>query len=173
MMMMYANPQPITFFNDATGCNDASDDDEILSLAESINNLDPEVEGGDIMNLHWGGKRRRFSLGPDFLEPLDCDPTYVPVRKKRAVLCIYVKLPNESVYRAVYLNHLTIQDLISKLSEKLEIQAQSIVNVTRYTAKRNITVRLDDESVQQIDDEQDMEVDYQIVQDSFHLRLTY
>jgi transcription factor CP2-like protein len=84
-----------------------------------------------------------------------------------------VKLPNESVYRAVYLNHLTIQDLISKLSEKLEIQAQSIVNVTRYTAKRNITVRLDDESVQQIDDEQDMEVDYQIVQDSFHLRLTY
>ncbi|CAG8459755.1 12092_t:CDS:2 [Racocetra fulgida] len=162
MIMMYAPPNAMTVFTEITGNNDASDDEEVQSLSETLNNLDPDVEGGELMTLQLG-KRRRFSMGPDFLEPLDCDPTYIPhLRKRRAVLCIYVKLPGESAYRAVYLNHLTVQDLISKLSDKLsekvDLQGQTITNVIRCT-KRNLTVRLDDESIHQIDDEQDMEVE--------------
>ncbi|KAG9305183.1 hypothetical protein G9A89_010691 [Geosiphon pyriformis] len=173
MMMMYAQPNSVTMFNDITGNNESSDDEEVLSLSESLNNLDPDVDGGELMNVHLG-KRRRFSLGSDFLEPLDCDPNYIPMRKRRAVLCIYIKLTTEAVYRAVYLNHLTVQDLIAKLAEKLDIQAQLVTNVTRYT-KRNIAVRVDDELVHQIEDEQDMEIDCQMSQQdgSFQLRLTY
>ncbi|CAG8475055.1 8396_t:CDS:2 [Ambispora leptoticha] len=172
MMMMYAQPNSVTLFNDITGNNDASDDEEVLNLSESLNNLDADVDGGELMNLHLG-KRRRLSLGPDFLEPLDCDPTYIPIRKRRAVLCIYAKLPGEAVHRAIYLNHLTVQDLISKISEKLDIQSQSVTNITRYT-KRNLAVRVDDELVHQIEDEQDMEIEYQMAQDGgIHLRLTF
>ncbi|KAF0366344.1 CP2-domain-containing protein [Gigaspora margarita] len=177
MIMMYAPPNAMTVFTEITGNNDASDDEEVQSLSETLNNLDPDVEGGELMTLQLG-KRRRFSMGPDFLEPLDCDPTYIPhLRKRRAVLCIYVKLPGESAYRAVYLNHLTVQDLISKLtdklSEKIDLQGQTITNVIRCT-KRNLTVRLDDESIHQIDDEQDMEVEVQGGPDgTLHLTLKY
>ncbi|CAG8507354.1 5832_t:CDS:2 [Funneliformis caledonium] len=174
MIMMYAPPSNITVFNEYTG-NDAPNDDEILSLSETLNNLDPEVEGSDLMTFQLG-KRKRFSLGPDFLEPLDCDPTYIPhLRKRRAVLCIYVKLPGESVYRAVYLNQLTVQDLISKLteklSEKINLQGQQITNVVRCT-KRNLTVRFDDDSVHQIEDETDMDVEFHRIGQDGNVQLT-
>ncbi|CAB4437088.1 unnamed protein product [Rhizophagus irregularis] len=176
MIMMYAPPHSVTLFNEMTGTNEVSDDDDVLNLSESLNNLD-DVEGGDLIPLPLG-KRRRFSMGPDFLEPLDCDPTYIPhLRKKRAVLCIYVKLPGEAAYRAIYLNHLTLQDLISKLSEKLsekiDLQGQQITSVVRCT-KRNLTVRIDDDSIHQLEDETDMEVDVQLNQDgTVQLTLKY
>jgi Fe2+ or Zn2+ uptake regulation protein len=117
-------------------------------------------------------------MGSDILEPLDCDPNYIPhLKKRRAVLCIYVKLPGDTVYKAVYLNHLTVQDLITKLtdklSEKIDLQGQPITNVVRCT-KRNLTVRFDDDSIHQIEDETDMEVDFQIGQDgNVQLTLKY
>ena len=88
---MYAQPNPVTVFNEYTGNNDASDDGEILSLSETLNNLDPDVEGSDLMTFQLG-KRKRFSMGPDLLEPLDCDPTYIPhLRKRRAgKICINI-----------------------------------------------------------------------------------
>ncbi|CAG8454630.1 299_t:CDS:2 [Funneliformis mosseae] len=174
MIMMYAPPHSVTLFNEMAGTNDVSDDDDVLNLSESLNNLE-DVEGGDLIPLPLG-KRRRFSMGPDFLEPLDCDPTYIPhLRKRRAVLCIYVKLPGESAYRAVYLNHLTVQDLTSKLSdklsEKIDLQGQQISGVFRST-KRNLTVRIDDDTIHQLEDETDMEVDVQLNQDgTFQLTL--
>lgn len=177
MIMMYAPPNPVTVFNECTRNNNVSDDEEILNLSETLNNLDPDVEGSELMTLQLG-KRKRFSMGSDLLEPLDCDPTYIPhLRKRRAVLCIYVKLPGEAVYKAVYLNHLTVQDLIAKLtdklSEKIDLQGQPITNVIRCT-KRNLTVRIDDDSIHQIEDETDMEVEFQIGQDgNVQLTLKY
>jgi hypothetical protein len=87
--MMYAPPNSVTVFNEYAGNNDASDDEEILNLSETLNNLDPDVEGSELMTLQLG-KRKRFSMGSDFLEPLDCDPTYIPhLRKRRAGIIIY------------------------------------------------------------------------------------
>src|SRR5688572_23572587 len=88
MIMMYAPPNPVTIFNEYAGTNDASDDEEILNLSETLNNLDPDVEGSDLMTLQLG-KRKRFSMGSDFLEPLDCDPTYIPHLRKRRAGIIY------------------------------------------------------------------------------------
>jgi len=93
------------------------------------------------------------------------------------VLCIYIKLSSETAYRAIYLNHLTVQDLISKLadklSEKIDLQTEQITSVVRCT-KRNLTVRIDDDSIHQLDDETDMEVDVQLNQDgTVQLTLKY
>ena len=77
------------------------------------------------------------------------------------------------MYKAVYLNHLTVQDLITKLTDKIDLQGQPITNVVRCT-KRNLTVRFDDDSIHQIEDETDMEVDFQIGQDgNVQLTLKY
>jgi len=172
MMMMYAQPSNVTMFHEITGNSDAADDGDVLNLAEQINSLETEVDGGELVTLHLG-KRRRISVGTDsFMEALDCDPTYIPVRKKRAVLCIYAKFPNESVYRAIYLTQLTASDLIAKLVDKLDLQGQTVSSVNRNT-KRGIAVRVDDELVHQIEDEQDMEIDYTVEQDGVLLSLKF
>jgi len=164
LIMMFAPVTQVSVFNETVTSNDLSDDDDALSLSENLANLDSDPDAADLVPIHIG-KRRRFSFGPDYPDLLEVDPTYIPqLRKKRAVLCIYVKLPGESVFRAVYLNHLTVQDLIQKLSQKLDLQGQVISNILRVT-KRGLSVRVDDELVQRIDDEQDMEMEYEFVQD--------
>ena len=70
------------------------------------------------------------------------------------------------------MNHFTVQDLISKLSDKLDFTNQQIVDVIRYCKTRNLTVRVDDEYINQIEDEQDMEVEVQMGQDGCSMVLT-
>ncbi|KAF9090414.1 grainyhead-like [Mortierella sp. AM989] len=104
---------------------------------------------------------------------LDRDPSYVPqARKKRPVLCLYIKIGGESVYRAVYLEKYTLTDLISKLSEKLEIQSSTISCVYRKTIKKELLVRVDDSMVAQMTDELDMVVEYDFNQQDGSVNLT-
>ncbi|KAG0042917.1 grainyhead-like, partial [Gryganskiella cystojenkinii] len=108
---------------------------------------------------------------------LDRDPNYVPapMRKRRPVLCLYIKIGGEAVYRAVYLEKFTLTDLIQKLSEKLEIQSSTISCVYRKTNKKELMVRMDDAMVAQMSDELDMVVDYEFNQldGSVNLTLRY
>lgn len=104
---------------------------------------------------------------------LDRDPSYVPqARKRRPVLCLYIKIGGESVYRAVYLEKYTLTDLIQKLSEKLEIQSSTISCVYRKTTKKELMVRVDDSMVAQMTDELDMVVDYDFNQMDGSVNLT-
>ncbi|KAJ2708545.1 hypothetical protein H4R19_004689 [Coemansia spiralis] len=93
------------------------------------------------------------------VEVVGVDPTYVPAARKRTpVRVVYVRFRGESVYRAVYLDELTADDLVVKLAQRLEIQtAAAEVEVVRKT-KKGLTVKVDDHVVAQLDDEQDMEV---------------
>ncbi|KAF9947833.1 grainyhead-like, partial [Mortierella alpina] len=93
---------------------------------------------------------------------IDRDPNYVPqhTNKRRPVLCLYIKIGGESVYRAVYLEKFTLADLVQKLSEKLEIQASTISGVYRKTVKKELLVKVDDAMVGHMADEMDMVVDY-------------
>jgi hypothetical protein len=111
------------------------------------------------------------SSGSDLL--LDRDVNYVPmVRKKRPVLCLYIKIGGEAVYRAVYLEKCTLADLIQKLSEKLEIQSSTISHVFRKTLKKELIVRVDDAMVGQMADELDMVVEYDFNQQDGSVNLT-
>ncbi|KAI7820403.1 CP2 transcription factor-domain-containing protein [Gamsiella multidivaricata] len=104
---------------------------------------------------------------------LDRDPSYVPqARKKRPVLCLYIKIGGEAVYRAVYLEKCTLADLIQKLSEKLEIQSSTISCVYRKTIKKELMVRVDDAMVAQMTDELDMVVEYDFNQQDGSVNLT-
>jgi hypothetical protein len=112
-----------------------------------------------------------MSLSSDLF--LDRDPSYVPQsRKKRPVLCLYIKIGGESVYRAVYLEKHTLTDLIQKLSEKLEIQSSTISCVYRKATKKELMVRVDDSMVAQMTDELDMVVDYDFNQMDGSVNLT-
>lgn len=68
---------------------------------------------------------------------------------------------NEAYYRAVYLDDLTVENLIQNLTEKLNIKTdQKVQNVIRQVAKKeNLAVCIDDSVVQDIPEEQDMEVE--------------
>ncbi|KAI7825237.1 CP2 transcription factor-domain-containing protein [Gamsiella multidivaricata] len=105
---------------------------------------------------------------------LDKDPTYVPQmrKKKQPALCLYIKIGGEAVYRAVYLEKLTLSELIQKLSEKLEIQSSTISGVYRKTTKKELMVRVDDSMVAQMTDELDMVVEYDFNQQDGSVNLT-
>ncbi|KAJ2589981.1 hypothetical protein H4S00_004526 [Coemansia sp. D1744] len=100
------------------------------------------------------------TFGPNSAELIGVDPTYVPaVRKRKSVLVIYVRFQGENIYRAIYLEHLTVGDLVSKLGQRLEMQTVAAeVEVVRRTRK-GLTVKVDDGMVGQLEDEQDMEVE--------------
>ncbi|KAJ1956719.1 hypothetical protein EC988_001195 [Linderina pennispora] len=106
------------------------------------------------------------SFASGAVELVGVDPTYVPMpRKNKAVLAIYVKVMGQAVYRAVYLDRLAVDDLVSKLTQKLEIQANSDIEVIRRT-KKGLTVRVDDNVISQLEDEQDMEIECSFAPDT-------
>ncbi|KAJ1851418.1 hypothetical protein LPJ76_006105 [Coemansia sp. RSA 638] len=100
------------------------------------------------------------TFGPNNAELIGVDPSYVPVvRKRKSVLVIYVRFQGENIYRAIYLEQLTVGDLVSKLGQRLEMQTVAAeVEVVRRTRK-GLTVKVDDGMVGQLEDEQDMEVE--------------
>ncbi|KAJ2036128.1 hypothetical protein GGI13_005254, partial [Coemansia sp. RSA 455] len=74
------------------------------------------------------------------MEPVGVDLTYVPVvRKRKSVLAV--------------------SDLAGKLAQRLEMPTGPVVEVVRNT-KKGVTVRVDDSVVVQLEDEQDMEVEW-------------
>ncbi|KAI7878628.1 hypothetical protein K492DRAFT_208814 [Lichtheimia hyalospora FSU 10163] len=111
-------------------------------------------------------------------DPADIDPTYVPIRKRRtAKLAIFAKFPFHELYRAIYLDELTVDDLIQQLGNKMNISLP-IQHVVRKIVKKDtgsvIVVRVDDTMVQDIPEEQDMEVETQVTEDgAFTLILHY
>ncbi|KAJ2770757.1 hypothetical protein IWQ56_002048, partial [Coemansia nantahalensis] len=87
------------------------------------------------------------------------DPTYVPTaRRHTPVRVIYARFHGESVYRAVYLDELTTDNLLAKIAQRLEIPSATMgVDVVRMT-KKGLSVVVDDRVIEQLDDEQDMEI---------------
>ncbi|KAJ2016706.1 hypothetical protein H4S04_008316 [Coemansia sp. S16] len=85
------------------------------------------------------------------MEPVGVDLTYVPVvRKRKSVLAV--------------------SDLAGKLAQRLEMPTGPVVEVVRNT-KKGVTVRVDDSVVVQLEDEQDMEVEWAFSDESGALTL--
>ncbi|KAJ2358486.1 hypothetical protein H4S02_012353 [Coemansia sp. RSA 2611] len=107
------------------------------------------------------------TVGPNNMELVGVDPTYVPAaRKRKSVLVIYARFQGENIYRAIYLEQLTVDGMVAKLAQRLEMQtAAAEVEVVRRT-KKGLTVQVDDGVVAQLDDEQDMEVECSFAADT-------
>ncbi|KAJ2673099.1 hypothetical protein GGI25_004852 [Coemansia spiralis] len=106
------------------------------------------------------------TLGPNSLELIGVDPTYVPApRKKKAVLAIYARFHNENVYRAIYLEQLTVADLVAKVTQQLEAKLHSNVEIIHKT-KKGLAVKVDDQVIAHLDDEQDMDVQCSFASDT-------
>jgi len=146
----------------------------------SINGYHPSgaLERASSYNSHGEGESAGGGGGAPSSDQLpDRDPTYVPQmrKKKQQSLCLYIKIEGEAVYRAVYLERLTLAELTQKLSEKLEIQSSTISGVYKKTTKKELMVRVDDSMVAQMTDELDMVVEYEFNQldGSVNLTLKY
>ncbi|KAI9260599.1 CP2 transcription factor-domain-containing protein, partial [Phascolomyces articulosus] len=104
------------------------------------------------------------------------DPNYVPTRRRRhAVLSLFVRCPNDEYYRAIYLDELTVQNLIDKFSTKLNVPVP-IKSVIRHVPRHDmvessnndhniIAVRVDDAMIRDIPEQQDMEIEIKFTDD--------
>ncbi|OAD79426.1 CP2 transcription factor [Phycomyces blakesleeanus NRRL 1555(-)] len=93
----------------------------------------------------------------------DIDPTYVVQRRRRiAKLSFFARFDANEVHRAIYLEHLTIQELIGKISAKMNIN-QQVTRIVRHVSKQQqsdeLVVCVDDSVVEDIKEEQAMDVD--------------
>ncbi|ORX90371.1 CP2-domain-containing protein [Basidiobolus meristosporus CBS 931.73] len=153
LLMMFAQANPVTSFIEWSS-NDVTDTEEDPNNID-LNNIDQESAELDPAVLAATKKRKLETLGHD-LDLLELDPTYVPNRKKRA-------------------ERLTVQDMIQKFAEKLNIPPQDVASIIRIT-KKGFQVRIDDSVVSQLEDEQDMELDYDFANDgtgSFNIVLRF
>ncbi|KAL1922440.1 uncharacterized protein VTP21DRAFT_9979 [Calcarisporiella thermophila] len=129
---------------------DVMDDEYGLDISEMAQEVAEEDGEGDFEPVPSLVRRRKFSALE--AEPLDYDPTYVPVKKRKKVLCLFVKRPKEVQYRAIYLHQISLEDLIAKIAEKFEFDAFLVGQVMRYTSQ-GLTVRVDKGTIEQLNDE--------------------
>lgn len=87
---------------------------------------------------------------------LELEPSLPPTvsRKKRPVLCILLKTPEDPVYNAIFLERLTAEDLRRKLAERCGLDVNAITSLCRIT-KKGLAVKVDDRMVENFEDEQD------------------
>lgn len=151
----------------------SSSNSSVGGLAASIGHLTTTGNINNPSNMIDGGIP--LSSSSSSSDPLDRDPSYIPQQRKKkpmAMLCLYIKIGNEAVYRAIYLERPTLNELLHKLCEKLEIQASTVSAVFRKTTKKNLLVRADDAMVAQMPEELDMEVEYEFNQQDGSVNLT-
>lgn len=76
-------------------------------------------------------------------------------------LCLFAKLPNEHLHRAIYLEELTVEDLKDKLASKMGHENSSQIKevVRRVAGKEDVVVQIDDTVVSDMPEEQVLEVE--------------
>lgn len=116
--------------------------------------------------------------------PLGIDPTYIPQRRRRVAseFCFYsllntipyffvynfvelsvlARLTSSELYRAIYLEHLTVKELTDKIVQRLNIQ-KPVANVVRKTTSKHnrtpIHISVDDEVIQDMTEEQAINIE--------------
>ncbi|CEJ03246.1 hypothetical protein RMCBS344292_17234 [Rhizopus microsporus] len=91
--------------------------------------------------------------------PIGYDPSYVPQRRRRiAKLSVLIKFESDDVYRAIYLEHLTVKELTEKIIERSEIKkpVSKVIRKFKRSDKKSIAVRMEDDVVKDMQEEQDI-----------------
>ncbi|KAF7726761.1 grainyhead-like [Apophysomyces ossiformis] len=108
------------------------------------------------------GVKRPYPYWVNHNNVLDLDATYVPRQRQRiARLCLFVRFESDHLYRAIYLDQLTVQDLIEKLATKMDL-TRPVAKVVRCVASKGVIVSVDDAFVQDIQEEQDMVIETEV-----------
>ncbi|KAI9316012.1 CP2 transcription factor-domain-containing protein [Dichotomocladium elegans] len=120
------------------------------------------------------------SVAPSRPFVLDIEPTYVPPprRFRSAKRCLFPRFGLEPYHRAIYLDELTVEDLKTKLAAKIrtiplrdwtrenEWQCLNIKQVVRQVrSKKDAVVRVDDDTVNNMSEEQEMQVEAEMCND--------
>lgn len=76
-------------------------------------------------------------------------------------LCLFAKLPNEHLHRAIYLEDLTVEDLKDKLASKMGLEDSSQVKqvVRKVAGKEDVVVQIDDTVVSDMPEELVLQVE--------------
>ena len=115
---------------------------------------------------------------PDWIEALGVDPSYVapPERATKPVACFYVLIKvldhgnGNEYYRAVYLMERTLGSLVSSIAAKWHIEASQIARTIRVNA-RGLKIMVDDETVRELPEGQDMIVEFSEIEPATSMKL--
>ena len=110
---------------------------------------------------------------PDWIEALGVDPLYhaPPERPIKPVACFYIliqiagDLSGHDYYRAVYLMTRTVKDLTAGIAAKCTVDATRIARILRVNS-RGLKIMVDDETVRELPEGQDMKVEFSDIEDS-------
>ncbi|KIW61463.1 hypothetical protein PV05_01583 [Exophiala xenobiotica] len=118
-------------------------------------------------------KREPDSASKKDLFAVDVDSDYQPPveRPIRPMACFYVRQKDaaKEYYRAVYLMHRTVRDLIKGISEKFQIDPNRVCQVTHINS-RGLHIIVDEDVVREVPEGQDMIVEFAPVQPDHSLK---
>ncbi|KAJ5887961.1 hypothetical protein N7495_008002 [Penicillium taxi] len=151
----------------STGLSSASLIPSPTSSHVSLNNS-PHMHAG-----HFGMREKQSTVIPrenistGYIEAVDIDPTYRPPaeRPPKPIACFYVRFSGneqhpQEYYRAIYLTERTVRDLMTKISEKHQINPDRIVRIL-HVNQAGLRIMVDDDVVRELPEGQDMIVDIQ------------
>lgn len=115
---------------------------------------------------------------PDWIEALGVDPLYVapPEKPLKPVACFYVLIKvmgdgaGNEYYRAVYLMERTLKDLVNSITTKWHMDANRISRTIRVNRK-GLKIMIDDETVQELPEGQDMMVEFSEIKHDSSVKL--
>lgn len=106
-----------------------------------------------------------------WIEAIGIDPNYKPPveKPKKAIMCVYMQpvvpgQPEGPYYRAVYLEARTSQCLVSSIANKCGIDPATVFRISHQNSK-GLSVFVDDDFVNQMNEGQDMKVQVQEITD--------
>ena len=123
-------------------------------------------------------RRDTDSALPAWIEALGVDSTYKPPHERliKPVACFYIRIrvcgrsPSDDYYRAVYLLHRTIQDLIQNIAAKAEVESGLVQRVIQVNP-RGLKIMVDDELVGELPEGQDMIVQFDEIEPDSQIKL--
>ncbi|CDS07103.1 hypothetical protein LRAMOSA09626 [Lichtheimia ramosa] len=87
------------------------------------------------------------------------------IRHQPTRLAIYARMVSSDLYHGIYLDEFTVHELVRKVCAKMLPISSPIRDVIRYVPGKDIAVQMDDCMIRDLQDEQDMKIEYKLHSD--------
>lgn len=88
-------------------------------------------------------------------------------------LAIYARMVSSDLYHGIYLDEFTVHELVRKVCAKMLPISSPIRDVIRYVPGKDIAVQMDDCMIRDLQDEQDMKIEYKLHSDGSALLILH